>query len=82
MVHLMNFFTIHVLSFGSVIFLLYIWGMQDFKDAVLETRSRSVHYCSFPGFSRQELTELPGKMEAPHVLHRVTKAQDFNVGLP
>ena len=33
----------------------------------------------FPGFVEAELTELPGQMEAPQILHRVTKAQDFNV---
>ena len=44
-----------------------------------ESKRKNVDYCSFPGFIKGELTELPGQLEALQVLHRVTKAQDFRV---
>ena len=34
---------------------------------------------TFPGFNKKELTDLPHGLEAPQILNRVTKAQDFNV---
>ncbi|CAH1797810.1 unnamed protein product [Owenia fusiformis] len=51
---------------------------QEVDDAVKESRKKAVEYCEFPGFRRTELSELPNKLEAPPILHRVTKAQDFN----
>ena len=45
----------------------------------METRKKSLEYCVFPGFRHGELIELPGQLESPPILHRVTKAQDFNV---
>jgi hypothetical protein len=49
------------------------------SESVAEMRKRSVEFCSFPGFRRGELTELPSQLESPQILHRVTKTQDFNV---
>jgi len=54
---------------------------QDFVDSLMETRKKSLEYCQFPGFRHGELIELPGQLESPPILHRVTKAQDFNVSL-
>ncbi|XP_041366679.1 protein FAM227B-like [Gigantopelta aegis] len=53
---------------------------SDFVESVMDTRKKSLDYCSFPGFRHGELVELPGQMEAPPILHRVTNAQDFNPG--
>lgn len=44
-----------------------------------EKKKRDVNFTNFPGFRAKELTELPGQLEAPQLLHRITKAQDFNV---
>ena len=54
--------------------------LQNLRDSIAESRKRKVEHCTFPGFRVGELTELPTQIEAPHILHRVTKAQDFNVG--
>ena len=53
--------------------------LKDFVDSLMETRKKSLEYCLFPGFRHGELIELPGQLESPPILHRVTKAQDFNV---
>lgn len=34
---------------------------------------------TYPGFKPTELTELPHGLEAPQLLDRVTRAQEFNV---
>ncbi|XP_052791484.1 protein FAM227B-like isoform X2 [Mya arenaria] len=54
--------------------------ISDFVDSLMETRKKSLEYCTFPGFRHGELIELPGQLESPPILHRVTKAQDFNPG--
>ncbi|XP_053405704.1 protein FAM227B-like isoform X2 [Mercenaria mercenaria] len=54
--------------------------ISDFVDSLMETRKKSLEYCQFPGFRHGELIELPGQLESPPILHRVTKAQDFNPG--
>ena len=51
------------------------------RESVAEARKRQVEGCVFPGFRQGELTELPTQIEAPHILHRVTKAQDFSVNI-
>ena len=48
-------------------------------DALEESRRNTVEHCFFPGFHPGELPQLPGQLEAPQLLHRVTKAQDFKV---
>lgn len=48
---------------------------------MLETRKKSLEYYRFPGFVDGELIELPAQLEAPPILHRVTKAQDFNASV-
>lgn len=53
---------------------------MDFAESMMETRKKSLEYCQFPGFRHGELIELPGQMESPPILHRVTKAQNFNSG--
>ncbi|XP_033750969.1 protein FAM227B-like isoform X3 [Pecten maximus] len=53
---------------------------MDFAESMMETRKKSLEYCQFPGFRHGELIELPGQMESPPILHRVTKAQNFNPG--
>ncbi|KAK3604732.1 hypothetical protein CHS0354_017837 [Potamilus streckersoni] len=53
---------------------------QDFVESLNETKKKSIDYCTFPGFRHGELIELPCQLEAPPILHRVTKAQDFNPG--
>jgi len=52
---------------------------QDFAESMLETKKKTLEYCTFPGFRHHELIELPGQLESPPILHRVTKAQDYNV---
>lgn len=52
---------------------------QDLVETMIETRKKSMDYCQFPGFRHGELIELPGQLESPPILHRVTKAQNFNV---
>ena len=46
--------------------------MNHFVIVILQTMT-------FPGFNKKELTDLPHGLEAPQILNRVTKAQDFNV---
>ncbi|XP_064619061.1 protein FAM227B-like [Lineus longissimus] len=53
---------------------------NTFSESVAEMRKRSLDFCSFPGFRKGELTELPSQLESPQILHRVTKTQDFNPG--
>ncbi|XP_077989185.1 protein FAM227B-like isoform X2 [Glandiceps talaboti] len=53
---------------------------KDLKAQILGTKTKSVEGCSFPGFNRKELTELPHQLESPQILDRVTQAQDFNPG--
>ncbi|KAK7496928.1 hypothetical protein BaRGS_00011908 [Batillaria attramentaria] len=52
----------------------------EFADALMETKKRSLDYCVFPGFCHGELVELPGQLEAPPLLHRITNVQKFNPG--
>nr|XP_033776151.1 protein FAM227B isoform X3 [Geotrypetes seraphini] len=40
-------------------------------------RREQVEDCTFPGFKKEKLTDLPGNLEGPHVLNYVTKAQNF-----
>lgn len=44
-----------------------------------DKKKKDVNFTNFPGFRPKELPELPGQLEAPQLLHRITKAQDFNV---
>ena len=46
--------------------------MSHFMIVIFQTMT-------FPGFNKKELTDLPHGLEAPQILNRVTKAQDFNV---
>lgn len=47
--------------------------------ALNEKKKQDVNFVNFPGFHSKELTELPGQLETPQLLHRITKAQHFNV---
>lgn len=51
-------------------------------DSIAEMKRRAVENCSFPGFLATELTQLPGSLEGPQILHRVMKAVDLNVSFP
>ncbi|XP_038074010.1 protein FAM227B-like isoform X2 [Patiria miniata] len=53
---------------------------KEMRALILGSKARSVETTTFPGFSRKELTELPHGLEAPQILDRITKAQDFNSG--
>ncbi|KAJ8304805.1 hypothetical protein KUTeg_018388 [Tegillarca granosa] len=53
---------------------------MDFAETLMDAKKKSIEYCQFPGFRHGELIELPGQLESPPILHRVTKAQDFNSG--
>ncbi|PVD19905.1 hypothetical protein C0Q70_20399 [Pomacea canaliculata] len=53
---------------------------MDFADTMMETKKRSLDYCMFPGFRHGELVELPAQLEAPPLLHKITKIQKFNAG--
>ncbi|XP_061167300.1 protein FAM227B-like isoform X2 [Saccostrea echinata] len=53
---------------------------MDLVETMMETRKKSMDYCQFPGFRHGELIELPAQLESPPILHRVTKAQNFNPG--
>ncbi|XP_019626953.1 PREDICTED: protein FAM227B-like [Branchiostoma belcheri] len=53
---------------------------QTLAEAMQASRSKSIQYASFPGFRAAELLDLPQQLEAPQVMDRVTKAQDFNPG--
>lgn len=50
------------------------------RESLTEQRAKCVEHCPFPGFVDGELTGLPGQLEAPQIMHRVTKAQDFTAG--
>lgn len=52
----------------------------DFAESMLETRKKTVEFCQFPGFRHGELVELPSQIESLPILHKITKAQDFNPG--
>ncbi|CAG2252519.1 unnamed protein product [Mytilus edulis] len=52
----------------------------DFAESMLETRKRTIEFCQFPGFRHGELVELPAQIESLPILHKITKAQDFNPG--
>ncbi|KAK3097473.1 hypothetical protein FSP39_009958 [Pinctada imbricata] len=54
--------------------------MLDFVETLKETRKKTLEYCQFPGFRPGELIELPAQLESLPILHRVTKAQNFNPG--
>ena len=41
--------------------------------------SSYIQFTSYPGFFPHEVTPLPGQLEAPQLLNRVTKAQQFPV---
>lgn len=53
---------------------------SDFAESMLETRKRTIEFCQFPGFRHGELVELPAQIESLPILHKITKAQDFNPG--
>ncbi|ESO92530.1 hypothetical protein LOTGIDRAFT_162435 [Lottia gigantea] len=50
----------------------------DYSESIIESRKRSLEYCTFPGFHQKESIELPSQLETPPILDRVTRAQDFN----
>lgn len=52
----------------------------DFAESMLETRKKTIEFCQFPGFRHGELVELPAQIESLPILHKITKAQDFNPG--
>ncbi|KAF6037363.1 FAM227B [Bugula neritina] len=45
-----------------------------------DKKKKDVNFTNFPGYRAKELAELPGQLEAPQLLHRVTQAQDFDTG--
>ncbi|XP_064608958.1 protein FAM227B-like [Liolophura sinensis] len=57
-----------------------IGSNQDNAERFLQSKKKTVENCVFPGFRHGELVELPAQLEAPPILHRVTKVQDFNSG--
>lgn len=50
-----------------------LYGLEDEQA----NRMKSVQFTSYPGFFPHEVTPLPGQLEAPQLLNRVTKAQQF-----
>lgn len=50
-----------------------LYGLADEQA----NRMKSVQFTSYPGFFPHEVTPLPGQLEAPQLLNRVTKAQQF-----
>ncbi|XP_041465233.1 protein FAM227B-like isoform X1 [Lytechinus variegatus] len=52
----------------------------ELRALILGSKARSLEVMSYPGFNKNELTELPHGLEAPQILDRVTRAQDFNAG--
>ncbi|KAI0235890.1 hypothetical protein LSAT2_013567 [Lamellibrachia satsuma] len=54
--------------------------VQRRRDSITEQRAKLVEHCPFPGYVDGELIGLPGQLEAPQIMHRVTKAQDFTAG--
>ncbi|XP_069480870.1 protein FAM227B isoform X3 [Ambystoma mexicanum] len=56
----------------------FITGIDQMYGASAETSMmRKIEHCRFPAFKQTCLTELPGGLEAPQLLNRVTKAQHF-----
>lgn len=78
-----HYIVIFSIRFGhlsdSPIKICYYHLFQDLVETMMETRKKSMDYCQFPGFRHGELIELPAQLESPPILHRVTKAQNFNV---
>ncbi|CAD5113403.1 DgyrCDS2575 [Dimorphilus gyrociliatus] len=54
---------------------------KTLEDSMKESQKGNVKYCTFPGFKEGDLTSLPSNVEAPHVLHHVSKANEVNTGL-
>ncbi|XP_071845648.1 protein FAM227B-like [Apostichopus japonicus] len=52
----------------------------EMRALILGSKARSVEVMTYPGFKPTELTELPHGLEAPQLLDRVTRAQEFNTG--
>ena len=52
---------------------------MDSKIHVLTSLLIYVQFTSYPGFFPNEVTPLPGQLEAPQLLNKVTKAQQFPV---
>ncbi|XP_063955994.1 protein FAM227B-like isoform X4 [Lytechinus pictus] len=52
----------------------------ELRALILGSKARSLEVMSYPGFNKNELTELPHGLEAPQILDRVTRAQDYNAG--
>lgn len=50
-----------------------LYGLGDEQA----NRMKSVQFTSYPGFFPNEVTPLPGQLEAPQLLNKVTKAQQF-----
>lgn len=50
-----------------------MYGLADEQA----NRMKSVQFTSYPGFFPTEVTPLPGQLEAPQLLNRVTKSQQF-----
>ena len=58
-----------------------LWAVHVPKSKVNNNKCylSSLQYTSYPGFFPNEVTPLPGQLEAPQLLNRVTKAQCFPV---
>ena len=58
-----------------------LWAVHVPKGKVNDNKCylSSLQYTSYPGFFPNEVTPLPGQLEAPQLLNRVTKAQCFPV---
>jgi len=54
-----------------------LYGVEDEQANVM----KSVQFTSYPGFFPNEVTALPGQLEAPQLLNKVTKVQQFPVSL-
>ncbi|KAL9986612.1 hypothetical protein ACROYT_G000783 [Oculina patagonica] len=52
---------------------VHLYGLGDEQA----NRMKSVQFTSYPGFFPNEVTPLPGQLEAPQLLNKVTKAQKF-----
>lgn len=50
-----------------------LYGVADEQANVM----KSVQFTSYPGFFPNEVTPLPGQLEAPQLLNKVTKVQQF-----
>eukprot|EP00794_Sanderia_malayensis_P009840 gene9840-10850_t len=57
------------------------WSSESWKKSKQGThtssRQRSVEHTSFPGFDPSELVPLPGSLEAPQLLNKITHIQNF-----